>query len=298
MPAQHNKDSILVIGATGPVGKALLERLAGQGANVSAVTRKKSYGPNGIRVLRGDLSDASFCGRCLKGINTVFYTASHRKNIAWHVKEPWSFAEGNVAPLLNVLGALGRSSVKRFLYMSTIHVAYATDDNSPVDGYAFGKSINEMLVRAFAEQYPKVDMKIIRSTAVYGPHDSFDPDRANLIPAFIRKVDEAKGSMEIWGKGIRKMQFIYVDDVVDNLLAIARGTREKFFVLGNPAAYSIQQLADMVIKKFKKKLVITHDLGKPDKPTKLFAFHNKVKPKVSLSEGLEKTIQQYRKRYG
>ena len=298
MPIKSKKENILVIGATGLIGNALVERLRKQGKKITIISRKKQYYPSGITVLHGDLLNANFCARVLKGVDTVFYSASHRKNLEWHLKHPWLFAKGNVVPILNVLEALTHSSVKKFLYMSTIQVEYATDDKSPIDGYAFGKSINEMLVRAFSQQNKGIDVKIIRSTAVYGPGDSFDPKEANLIPSIIHKVDKAKKTVEIWGKGTRKIQFVYVDDVVPNLLAIAKVSKQNFFVLGNPKAYSILQMVDMVIKESKKELTIKHDLSKPDNLTKLFKFHNKVKPRVGLRGGLRRTIKYYHEQYG
>lgn len=297
MGVKRKKDNILVIGATGPIGKTLVERLQKQPCHLSVVARRAGYCLGRATILRGDLNDFDFCRRVLKNVDIVYYTASSRKNLEWHIKEPWSFAEGNVTPLLNVLKALEQSRVKKFLYMSTIQVAYAAADDAMVDGYAFGKSINEMLVRAFAAEHKEIDIKIIRSTAVYGPGDSFDPKVANLIPSLIGKIDKAKASFTIWGKGARKMQFIYVDDVVANLLAIARSSGDNFFILGHPAAYSIKELAGMIVKKFKKNLKVTHDLSKPDKPTKLFVFRNKVKPKVNLSEGLTRIIKYYRQHH-
>src|SRR3989338_6387269 len=151
-----------------------------------------------------------------------------------------------------------------------------------------------MLVRAFAREHIGIDVKIIRATAVYGSCDNFDLATANLIPAIICKVDKSADSLEIWGRGTRRMQFIYVDDVVDNLIAIARSARENFFVLGHPRAYSISQLAKIIIRQFKKKLPVTRNLAKPDNPTKLFTFHNQTRPKVGLPEGIARTITYYR----
>ena len=286
---------VLVIGAGGFVGRQLVTRLQKSGAKVTAVVRRRKINIVGVTVVRGDLSSVAFCQRIVTGADVVYYLAAAKKNIAHHTAAPFDFFYDNVEPLLVFFNAARQAKLKKLIYLSSTIVDYIADQKQ-LDGYVLGKHVNEFAVRAFAGQvvFP---VTIIRPTVIYGPGDNFDPATANFLPAIITKVLAAKDQVEVWGRGVRRLQFIYVDDLADNLIAAAEA-KGNFYVIGDHRAIQINEIVKKIIGISGKKLKIVHDTTKPDKPTQLVTFNNLVKPKTSFAKGLQATIEYYRKKYG
>jgi nucleoside-diphosphate-sugar epimerase len=275
---QSRRKQILILGARGFVGRALTARLKKTPNRVFAMTRKD-----------GDLSNIDFCQRTFKNKDVIFYLAASRKNITEHATRPFDFVSDNTLPLLTVLVALKTLPPKTFVYVSSVLAEYATDDTGITDGYAVAKYIGELIVRAFEKQ-TGWKVKIVRSAAVYGPEKTSNPKIANVIPAMIYRIRKSDKEFVMWGTGKRKLQFIHIDDLTANLAAVGLGRTPPFIVVGNPETVSVNQLAKMIMKKLGKKLRITHDRSKHDKPTKLFQFTNPITPRIHLPEGLDALI--------
>ena len=277
------KKNILVTGADGFVGRALIKKLPKIQNNIFPVSRGD-----------GDLADKKFCRKIVKDTDTVYYLAGFRKNVAVHTREPFTALSGNVLPLISFLEEVKKSKVKTIIYTSSTHVEYGlVGDN--MDGYVLGKYMNELILKSFAKE-TGIDVKIVRYAAIYGPGNSFDPKISNIIPSLIVKAAEAKDKMTIWGKGVRKMQFIYIDDVVRTLIKVSK-SNGNFFIVGNRETISVIDLVKKILKLMKKNLKIERDLSKPDKATKLSTFDAHLKARVNLDKGLKETIMDYKKSY-
>ena len=290
--AKKTGPNVLVTGAGGFLGTVLATHLTRTPCALYLAARRKFHAPPKAKVLYGDLQKPAYCAKILKGIDTVYYTAGFKKNIAIHTGSPYEALAQNVLPLLTFLNAAKKSELKQLVYISSTIVEYTSSSDEVIDGYVWGKHINEMAVKAFAKE-TSVNVKIIRSAPFYGPGDNFDPKTANFIPAFIRRVMEATDEVLIWGSGKRTLQFIYVDDLVRNILKAAASS-EHFFVFGNDERITVNDIAQKIVRLSGKALLIRHDLGKPDKETMLSAFENVVEPTVDIEAGLEKTLQYYR----
>jgi GDP-L-fucose synthase len=286
------REKILIVGAGGFVGKVLTQSLVAEGQMPLLALRKKISDFPKLKKYHGDLEDPAFCNKILKNIETVFYLAAFKKNIRFHSEQPFETLAKNVKPFITFLEAAKKSKVKTIMYISSTNAEYALDPDSGIDGYVYGKFVNELIARAFVKE-TKIAIKILRSAAVYGPGDNFDPKTANFIPSMIRKVDETKGQLEVWGKGNRQLQFIYIHDLVKNIIA-AKNSSDDFLTFGNPDIVSVNEVVDKIVKSIGKKLKISHDITKPDKSTKLSTFTNIVKPKTSIDQGLQETIDFYK----
>lgn len=290
------RNNILITGASGFIGKALVKRLLRNGGNLFLVSRNLKFKEKGTKIFRGDLHDKSFCGKIVKNIDTVYYLAAFKKNISIHTKEPFDVVLGNTLPLLNFLGSVKGSKIKSIVYVSSTLVEYALSQNERIDGYVLGKYINEQIIRSFVVQ-TGIPIKIVRSAPVYGPGDNFDKETANFIPTMINKVDSSKDRIDVWGTGKRKLQYIFVEDLVSNLVAASKDKTKDLFMVGNPEVLNINKIALKIIKIFSKKIMIKNDITKPDKPSLLFEFNNLVVPKFSFNRGLQKTIDYYKNYY-
>jgi len=293
--SQLSKQHILITGAAGFVGRALTKSLLKNNHQLFLVSRKKGWSVPGAKVIVGDLNDPGFCQRAVRGIDLVYYLAGEKKNLDWHTKQPFDFMAGNVKPLLNFLAALKNSKVKTLIYLSSTIVEYIDPQAKVIDGYALGKYLNEQILKAFIGQ-SKIAVKVVRAAAIYGPGDNFDPKTANFIPAKIRQIAQARSELLVWGRGLRRMEFIYIDDLVANLIAISRNKSKRFITVGNKEAVAVNQTVKIISRLMGKTLLFKHDLNKPDKNTRLHRFTNLIKSKVSLRAGLEQTIDYYHKK--
>ncbi len=286
-----NKKSknILITGASGFVGKALIRRLISEN-NLFLVSRDKNFSYPETKIFHGDLADQEFSKKIVYGIDTVFYLAGYKKNIAHHVKNPSDFVLGNIEPLISFLKAVKDSSVKKIIYLSSTNVALYKEGEE--DGYVVGKYINELIFKSFAKQ-SEIDIKIVRSAGVYGPGDNFNPETANFIPSMVNKVYGSEKEISVWGSGKRELQFIYIDDLVSNLIEVS-GSKENFFTVGNSESLTINEITDKIIKLAQKDLSIKNDTTKPDKSSILFKFNNIKAPEFNFDRGLTETMSYYK----
>ena len=283
------KQNILVTGVSGFVGQRLIPKLA-EHNNLFLVSRDENFSSTDGKVLHGDLSDPSFCSEIVKNIDTVYYLAGFKKNIAFHTKNSYDFVVGNVEPIISFLKAVNVSTIKKIIYLSSTNVGLYKEGEE--DGYVVGKYINELILNSFAKQYG-MDIKIVRSAGIYGPGDNFNKETANFIPAMINKVYECEKEISVWGTGKRELQFVYIDDLVSNLVTIADSTKN-FFTIGNPETLTINEIVEKIISLSGKELEIKNDATKPDKPTQLFEFDNAEPPQWNFNLGLPLTLSYYK----
>ncbi|MDO8589691.1 MAG: NAD(P)-dependent oxidoreductase [bacterium] len=287
---RQKKQNILVTGANGFVGHALTKKLVGN-SNLFLVSRDEKFKCSGAKVFYGDLRNKKFCQKIVKNIDAVYYLAAFKKNVAVHTGWPFDAIFNNTLPLLTFLEAAKTSKIKTIIYVSSVLVEYALSQDIQIDGYVIGKYMNELILKSFEAQ-TKINVKIVRPPAVYGPGNDFNPEVAQVIPFFIMKTAESKDGVVLRSNGKRRLQFVYIDDFVANLIAI-RNSPKNFFVIGNDETIEVKKLVSKIMRLIGKRLKIHVDLNNKDKPTKLDKFNNLIKPKTSLDAGLQKTLDYY-----
>jgi GDP-L-fucose synthase len=166
--------------------------------------------------------------------------------------------------------------------------------------YAIAKISGIKMCEAYRDQYG-CNFISVMPTNLYGPNDNFDLKNSHVLPALIRKFHEAKAenkpSVEIWGTGSPKREFLYVDDVADACYYLMQNYDEKGFVnIGCGEDISILDLAKLVKNIVGYEGEITHDLSKPDgTPRKLMdvsrLFGTGWKPTVNLEEGIKRVYE-------
>lgn len=165
--------------------------------------------------------------------------------------------------------------------------------------YDEGKRIAETLFFDYQRKYD-VKIKVIRIFNTYGPMMSPDDGRvvSNFIMQALRNED-----ITIYGDGNQTRSFCYVDDLVNGMIKMMNG-REDFFGplnLGNPEEYTISELAEQIITITESNSRIVYKPLPLDDPTRrkpnieLAKKELKWKPSVKLADGLEKTIEYFKK---
>tara|TARA_X000000950_G_C13886944_1_gene649257 strand:- start:671 stop:1600 length:930 start_codon:yes stop_codon:yes gene_type:complete len=171
-------------------------------------------------------------------------------------------------------------------------------------GYAMAKLSAASYIKLIRDKYHYNYSNIIPCN-LYGPNDKFDKDKSHLIASIIRKVSKAKKNMdksiEVWGDGSPKREFLYVDDLANFIFS---SIKKNYFLptylnIGYGKDYTVTQYYKKVMKLYKYKVKLTYDLKKPNGikrklldislAKKDFKFY----PSTNLNTGLIKTIKYY-----
>jgi len=145
----------------------------------------------------------------------------------------------------------------------------------------------------------------IRHSNVYGPHDKFDLDKCHVVPAFINKIINSENTLDVWGDGLAKRDILFIDDLVDMIEKVInkQDTKYELFNCGAGKAYSINELANVIMNVNNKKLTIKYDESKPNIPTVVILNCDKANnklgwyPKTSIENGMKITSGWYKKTY-
>ncbi|MBU0667853.1 SDR family oxidoreductase [Patescibacteria group bacterium] len=313
---------ILVTGGAGFIGSHLCERLLAAAHEVFCVDNFITGSAENIEHLKGvnfhlithDITQppAVFTeNNSAFKVDQIYHLASPASPVDYR-EIPLQTIMTNSLGTKNVLDLAGRLCVP-FLLASTSEVygnpqehpqkeSYLGNVNtlSERSCYNEGKRFAEALAYNYQRHF-KFDLKIVRIFNTYGPRIRRHDGR--VIPEFIRCALEGE-PLQITGDGSQTRSFCYVDDMVDGLIKIM-SVEEKEFVgavnLGNPQEVSIKTLAEKIITLSGSDSIISNAPAAEDDPQKrcpdisLAAEKYGFAPKIGLDEGLQKTIQSFKK---
>ena len=295
---------ILVTGGGGFLGSHLVERLEGDGHEVTAA-RRADY----------DLTSMSDAARMFDDADAelVYHLAAEVGGIGANRANPGRYWFANLAMGANVLEQARLHETPKIVIAGTV-CAYPKFTPVPFvesalwDGYPeetnapYGIAKKAILVGAqgYRAQYG-LDAIFLLPTNLYGPRDNFDLETSHVIPALIRKMVEAEDEVVLWGDGSPSREFLYVDDCVEGLvLAAERYDGPEPVNLGASREISIRDLAELIADVTGYEGTITWDTEKPNgqrrrsvdgsRARELFAFE----ARTPLREGLERTVAWYR----
>jgi predicted dehydrogenase/nucleoside-diphosphate-sugar epimerase len=208
---------VLVTGAGGFLGGALLRRLVQEGAKVRAGVRRIPKNPlPGVDYVAGDLGDPEYVDILVAGVDTVFHVGAAMKGSAA------DFQRGTVAGTRNVINACLRHRVERVVYVSSLSVlehavrhaetvteAWPLEPHAELRGaYTQTKLEAERMVMAAAKEQG-LPVCVIRPGVIFGP---------GVEPSSPAGSFAMSGRWIVVGNGSLPLPLVYVDDVVDALL--------------------------------------------------------------------------------
>lgn len=176
---------------------------------------------------------------------------------------------------------------------------YLEETNQP---YAIAKIAGIELCNAYRTQYG-CNFISAMPTNLYGPNDNFNLETSHVLPALIRKFHEAKvknsPSVEIWGTGAPRREFLHVDDLADAcLFLMARYNEPGLINIGSGKDISIRELAELIQDIVGYKGELRFDDSKPDgTPRKLLdvSILNQLgfQPQIDLKTGIRSLYREY-----
>ncbi|WP_251453545.1 GDP-L-fucose synthase [Microbacterium sp. Marseille-Q6648] len=233
---------------------------------------------------------------------------------------PVDFLSDNMRIQVNVLDAALAHNVERvaFLGSSCIYPKYAeqpisedsllTGHLEPTnDAYAIAKIAGILHTQAVRRQYGLPWISAM-PTNLYGPNDNFSPKGSHVLPALIRRYDEAAASgaatVTNWGTGTPRREFLHADDMADAVLHLMEHYDGPEQVnVGTGTDVTIREIAETIGNVVGFHGETEWDITKPDgTPQKLLDVSKLAEAgwtsKISLQEGLERTVAWYRDHVG
>jgi len=310
----------LVTGAAGFLGSFLSEELLKNGYEIVGIDNffrgKKEYLPKHEKFTFYELDlvkePDKFSELVKKEKPEYMFHYAAINGTKYFYDIPYQVTDENVCMTQNILRSCKNSSVKKIIYASSSEVygeplEIPTSETHPVllnihtvrDSYASSKAINEFYVKLFTQEHG-LDFLILRIFNTYGPHMDTS-EYAQVIPEFISKMFNDE-QFTIIGTGEHTRSFCYVSDHTRLVRKLAENVSNEIINIGNDKETRILDLAKMMHEmeniEFNPKHLpgreYDHKRRQPDilKLKKLINDY----PKISLEEGLKKTIDDYKKK--
>ena len=301
---------ILITGGTGFIGSAISNFFLKKGYKITVLDnnsrgklKRIKYNNKYINFILGDITKFEDVFKASKKQDYIFHLAAINGTKFFYQK-PDKVLDVSCKGIINVIEVAKKLKIKNVFLASSSEVYHypnkiPTDEHEPIKipdvfnprySYAGGKILTELIGINNAKFFKK--MIIFRPHNVYGS----DMGDEHVVPELIKKVKSAKRILKIKGSGLETRSFIYIDDFVKAFyLIFKKGKHLNIYNIGTKERIKIIDLANLIIKIFKKKIIIKKDqIAKggtkhrmPDiKKIRKLGF----KQRISIIQGLKKII--------
>ena len=311
----HKGTRVYVAGHHGLLGSALVRRLASDGYK-NVVTA-----PHAALDLTDPRAVLTFFER--ERPECVVLAAARVGGILANQTYPAEFIHTNLTIQTSVLEAARLTGVRRLLFFGCGCV-YPREAPQPMkeeylftgpveptsEPYALAKLAGMTMCAAYTRQYD-VRFQPLIPASIYGPNDNFDLESCHVLAALIRKFREARHASRpvvVWGTGVPRREFLYVDDLADAcLFLLTLDDVAADAVLGPPGSpvnvgtgqdIAIRDLALLIKAATGFRGALEFDTAKPDGAPRKLLDSSRImrlgwKPKTSLEEGIRRTCEWY-----
>jgi len=303
---------IVVSGGSGFLGSAVCRTLRQRGCGQILVPRRKDY----------DLTREANVERMVRDMvpQVIIHLAAVVGGIGANMKRPGKFFYDNLKMGLELMEQARRHGVEKFVAIGTIcaypkHTpvpfreedlwnGYPEETNAP---YGLAKKMMLVQAHAYRAEYGFHAIYLL-PVNLYGPGDNFAPDSSHVIPALIRKCEEARrrgdDAVEVWGTGKASREFLYVDDAAEGIvLATERYDHPDPVNLGTHREITIRELAQTIKRLTGFTGELRWDASKPDGQPRRCLDTTRAKQafgfeaRTDFEDGLRRTIGYFRREY-
>ena len=301
------KLNVVIAGSNGMVGSSLFKTLI----------NSEKYLPIELNRDVADLTQAYDVQNFFKltSPDIVINCAAKVGGIHANRTYPADFIRDNLLINLNLTEACFKNKVSRFINLGSSCI-YPRDAEQPLkeeylltgplektnEAYALAKISGLEMCRHYRDQFG-VNYHSLMPTNLYGDGDNYNLQNSHVLPALIRKFHEAKesnaDSVEVWGTGKARREFLHADDLSDAILFLLDiDSIPDMINIGTGTDITISELVSLVKEavQFKGDIVYNTDMpdGTPVKRLDMTIMNNlNWKPKISLREGLKRTYQDF-----
>jgi len=312
-----NNSTILVTGGAGFIGSNIVKRLLKLGNkvrvldNFSTGKRENLFpfktNPN-FQLFEGDLRSFHIVRDAVKGSEFILHQGA-LPSVPRSIQDPITSNDVNILGTLNILEAAKEFGVKRFVYASSSSV-YGNSEKlpkvedmpvNPLSPYAVTKYASERYCQTYFWLYG-LETVSLRYFNVFGPNQDPTSQYSSVIPKFIKAIMNNEQPI-IYGDGLQSRDFTFVENNVQaNMLAcLAPKAAGEVFNIACGQRFTLLDLVEEINKILGKNIEpvfvkdrpgdVKHSLASIEKAKELLSFN----PKVSFKEGLEKTVEFFKK---
>ncbi|MBA3298640.1 MAG: GDP-L-fucose synthase [Thermoleophilaceae bacterium] len=300
---------IMLTGGAGFLGARVRERLEAAAAAEVVVIRRRDF----------DLTEPAGVAEAYDAArpDTVVHLAAEVGGIAANRANPGRYFYANMAMGLHLIEEARRRGMEKFVQVGTVCFypkftpvpfsedelwnGYPEETNAP---YGVAKKSLLVMLQAYREQYG-LNGVYVMPVNLYGPGDNFDPETSHVIPALIRKCEEARvagaGQVSCWGTGSASREFLYVDDCADAIVAATELYDSPEPVnLGASSEISIKNLTELIARLTGFEGELAWDPSRPDGQPRRCLDTTRARERfgfeasTSLEDGLRTTIEWWR----
>jgi len=298
--------TILVAGATGLAGSAILRELARVNKKVIGISSKDV-----------NLLDRTKTFSYIKDLKpTVLIDAAARVGgVGGNNAYPVEFLSQNLQIQSNLMDAAHEAKVEKFVFLGSSCI-YPRNCAQPIkedylltgeleqtnSAYAIAKIAGVELIKSYRKEYGYSWISVM-PTNLYGPKDNFDLENSHVLPALIRKFVEAKrnnsSEVVLWGSGNPLREFLHVDDLAKAILVcLEKYDDSQQINIGSGHEISIKDLGQKIahLTGFTGKVV--WDSNRPDGTPRKVLDSTKInklgwKAAITLDQGIAATVEWY-----
>jgi len=301
---------ILVTGGAGFLGRQVIDQLCKNGAKPDKITVTRSHDCD-LRVWEN-------CQRAADQQDIIIHLAAHVGGIGLNREKPGELFYDNLMMGTQLIHAAYQQGIEKFVCVGTIcaypkftPVPFKEDDiwngypeetNAP---YGVAKKALLVQLQSYRQQYGFNGIYLL-PVNLYGPEDNFNPNSSHVIPALIRKVQEAQTRGEkqlpVWGDGSPTREFLYSTDAARGIVMGTQFYNDAEPVnLGTGYEISIKDLITLICELMEYEGELVWETDKPNGQPRRCLDTERAKQafgftaQVEFREGLKNTIDWWRK---
>ena len=306
----------LVTGGAGFIGSSLVRTLLNQGASVVVVDNLLTGHEKNIKDILGqvewhrtDIRDAAALEKVVLGIDTVFHLAAI-PSVPRSIEEPVLSHTVNIDGTFNVMRAANLAGVRRLVYAASSSAYGDTEvlpktetmTPQPLSPYAAQKLMGEYYASVFHRCYG-LETVCLRFFNVYGPRQDPSSAYSGVLSLFMQHL-LARTRPQIFGDGEQSRDFTFVEDVAELCCKAAQapGAAGRMYNAGNGGCYTLNQVWKLLQEMEGVELPATYGHPRLGDVRESMADTTAAKrdlghaPRVSMEEGLMRTLEWYRNR--
>ena len=306
-PEFYKNKKILITGGGGFLGKSLINNLI----SIRKVDKKNIIIPRSRDI---DLRKEENCKKVVKDVDVVIHLAANAGGIGYNLKNPGTLFYDNLSMGLHLIEESRKAGVKKFVAIGTVCAypkfspipfkeenlwnGYPEETNAP---YGLAKKMLLVQSQAYRSQFGFNAIYLL-PVNLYGENDSYNLETSHVMPALLKKFKEAVwlnlNSVDVWGSGLQRREFMHVDDMADACLFCMLNYNDISPInIGTGEEVSIKELAELIkeISGFKGELKFdtTMPEGIMSKMLDVSKLHGLGwSHKISLREGIERTYKE------
>lgn len=313
----NKSDRIFITGASGFVGKHLVNELSNQGYG----SLVPMYGKNHLDLLdSADIEHFIYKNVTSTQNNILFHVAGQVGGIGINKKCGGEFFYNNMLMGLNVIEICRIFSFKKLILLGTVcsypafpktipfkeeELEYINQTMEPTNsGYGTAKLALMKMVKEYNNQYTNFCGVSVVPVNMYGPRDNFNPDSSHVIPAIILKIHNAiknkEKNIKLWGDGSASREFLHVSDCAKLLVRVMERYEDNSPLnLGTGQEITIKDLANKIKKLMNYDGEIIWDSSQPNGQMRRVLDITKMEEKlgmkaqIELEDGLKETISYF-----